>query len=147
MGHPAVVQEHAVKDLVPGIEDDHSQAFKVPYISSDQGQAVFKCSGGNQAILDLQPFAPQFCLSCQQPPALRNRFVHWEDSAFKPWPQSLSKPSPKLAPALAFRKSCDSLGNLAQGNNADVQLFVVHVLQPLGYARFREGLRAFLLLL
>jgi len=120
---------------IPRIEYRNAQVFKVPYISSDDGQIMLQGGRCDEAIFHFQRPASQFASSRQQSPALCYRFIHREDSALKPWPQSFIKPLPKLDATLAFRKGRNPFLNFAERNHAEIQTIIVSVFKPLGDTR------------
>jgi hypothetical protein len=127
------------KKSAPWVNDFNVQILKVSDVSGDDCEIVHQGSRCNESISNLQLSPLQFALACQNTPPFRNGFIDWKDPASEPWPQCTVEPMLKFRPAFACRKNSDPLQNLTKRNDAEVQLLVVGIFQPLQNAWLRLG--------
>ena len=95
--------------------------------------------GREQSINGPQRCSFSLCLGGQPTPAIRNRRIHNQDSAREASLQLNFQPGFESCPPLALRKGRQTLSNLSQRQNAEIEQCFIGSVEPLYDARL--GLR------
>jgi hypothetical protein len=122
---------------IPRINHGDAEASEVSDVPRHNSEVVFQRRGRDQAIGRVERRPLQLALAVEDTPPFRNCLADGQNAAREPWSQSIIEPLPQARAAVFLAMNGKSFADFADTDDAEIQHFIVGILQPLSHARVR----------